>query len=84
MSVQVYDGAAGVRVTADGPHTRELVRQVWTGTPHFFLLFLLCSLCSEGDAADGKVTMKILAVAALLHLYSSVTGELLMRTGAAR
>lgn len=37
-----------------------------------------------GDAADGKVTMKILAVAALLHLYSSVTGELLIRTGAAR
>lgn len=29
----VYDGAAGVRVAADGPHTGELVGQVWTGTP---------------------------------------------------
>lgn len=83
MSVPVYDGAAGVRVAADGLHTGELVGQVWTGTPPFLLL-LLCSLCSEGDAADGKVTMKILAVAALLHLFSSVTGELLIKTGAAR
>lgn len=51
-------------------HTGGLVKQVWTGS----LLFT----SSEGDVANRKVIMKILATVALLHLYLSATGEFLL------
>lgn len=73
VSAVVYNGSTGVHGAAlcrGQTHAGGLVRQVWSGS----LLFT-----PEGDVANYSVIMKIPAAVVLLHLYLSLTGELMFQ-----